>query len=294
MQVYRHSGRCGLWGVPAASVAGVAAALVLGVVYAYGTNWIPFIYLNFLLTLGFGFAVGAAVVWGAKAGKIRNMPVATMVGGTVGVLAVYFAWVFDPMARVDVIGRPMWDVQFLWAYMKFGYANGFWAMGHNGDPVKGLMLASVWAGEATMIIGAAALTVRGLLGTQPFCEETNQWTTTAKNVARLSLVGDENVEAKLQRLLEGDVDALGEFYRAGEGDPAVLQLDLATCRDCPTCNYLTIRSVRSVVNKKGEVSKQEQELLVNLQVAPEDVAKIHAAGVDRPVEPAAAEPAPEV
>lgn len=285
MQLYQHSGRCGTWGVPAAAGAGVGAALAVGAVYAYATNWIPIIYLNFLLTIGFGIAVGAAVAWGARAGKIRNMPVTFMVVGVVGVLAVYFAWVFDPMARVNFVDRPIWDVQMLWEYMKVGYAQGFWGIGANGAPVTGWFLASVWVLEAAVIIGAVALTVRAVLGNRPFCEETNQWTTPEKGVARLSLIGDESADAKLGRLLEGDVDALGEFYRGTDADAAMLRLDLATCPDCPTCNFLTVKMVRAVVNKKGEVTKQEEPLLVNLQVATEDVEKVRSAGVDRPAEP---------
>ncbi len=293
MQFYEHSGRSGTWGVPVAAGAGSVAALVLGAAYSYGTNWIPFIYLSFLLTIGFGIAVGAAVAWGARTGKIRNMAVATMVGSVVGVLAVYFAWAFDPMARVEVVDRPIWDLPTLWAYMKLGYEEGFWSIGQHGGVVKGMFVAGVWVVEAAVIVGTVVICVRRLLGTRPFCEETNQWTTAEKGVALLSLAGDEHVDAKLSRLMEGEVDALGEFYRGTADEPAVLRLDLATCPDCPTCNYLTVTLVRLVQKKKNEVAKQEQVLLLNLQVAPEDVAQVRSAGVDRPVEPPAAEPAAE-
>ena len=293
MQFYEHSGRCGTWGVPAATGVGVVTALVLGAVYAYGTNWIPFIYLNALLTVGFGLAVGAAVAWGARVGKIRSMPIAVMVGGVVGALALYFAWVFDPMARVEVVNQPIWDLQTLWAYMKLGYDEGFWSVGQHGDEVKGILLAGVWGVEAAIIVGVAAMTVRGLLGTRPFCEACNRWATVEKGVALLSLIGDEGVEAKLNRFMEGDLDSLGQFYVGAEHEPAVLRLDLATCANCPTCNYVTATLVRLVEKKKGEVSKQEQKLLQNLELAPEDVEKVRSAGMPRPVEPEVAEGADE-
>ena len=60
--VYKHSGRSGALGVPLALVAGLAAACLLGAGYAFAVNWIPFIYINFFVTLGFGFAVGFAAV----------------------------------------------------------------------------------------------------------------------------------------------------------------------------------------------------------------------------------------
>ena len=271
------------------AAAGVAAALVLGAVYAYGTNWIPFIYLNFLLTIGFGLAVAAAVEWGARVGKMRNTAVATMVAAVVGLIAVYFAWVFDPMARVDIVDRPIWDLQVLWQYMKLGFQNGFWGIGENGPPVTGWMLVGVWATEAIVIVTVVVLVVRRMLGNRPFCEETNQWTKSEKGVALLSLVGDVDIDAKLSRLVQGELDALSEFYRGAAAEPATLRLDLATCPGCPTCNFLTAKLVRLVENKRGKTTPQEQTLWQNLQIAPEDVAKVRSAGVERPAAPPPAE-----
>lgn len=295
MQFYQHSGRCGFWGVPIAAACGILASLVLGIAYVYLVNWIPLVYVSFLATLAYGFAIGMAVVLGARVGKIRNALVATLVGGLVGLVAVYTAWVYDPVARLPGINGPVWRVETLWEYMKFGYEHGFWTIGRNGQAVTGVFLAAVWVAEAAIIVGVAGATVHACVGHLPFCEETNQWTKAEKKVAQLSLVHDEDAEAKLKRLVEGDLTALAELTRAIGDEPSLLQLDLATCPDCPTCNYLTMKIVQSVTNKKGEVSKQEVKLLEHLQVAPEDVPAIRAAGVVRAPEPPApadaAEPA---
>lgn len=285
MEFYEHSGRCGPVGVPIAAAAGILAGAVVGLAYVYIINWIPFIYVAFLATLGFGFLVGAAVAWGARLGKIRNMAVSTALGAMFGLLAVYFAWAFDPMARVEDVDHPFWQLEHIWQYMQFGYANGFWGIGQNGAAVTGPLLAGVWGIEAAMIIGICVVAVRTLLGERPFCEETNQWITTTQNVARLSLVGDDHIEEKLKRLLDGDLSSLAEFYRAGPEDPAVLQFDLATCPDCPTCNYLTVKSIQTVINKKGEATNEETKLLVNVRITPEQVATVRAAGIDRPLPP---------
>jgi hypothetical protein len=282
MEFYEHSGRCGPVGVPIAAASGIVAGAICGLAYAYIINWIPLIYVSFIATLGFGFVVGAAVAWGARIGKIRNMMVSTALGALVGLVALYCAWVFDPMARIDDVHEPFWRLEAIWAYMKLGYAVGFWGIGQNGGAVTGPFLAAVWIIEAVMVVGVCIVTVRKLLGEQPFCEETGQWTTNAPNIARLSLVDDQGIEAKLKRLLDGDLGSLAEFYRAANGDPAVLQLDLATCPDCPACNFLTVKMVQLVVNKKGETSKEENRLLVNLRIAPDDVAAVQSAGVDRP------------
>jgi hypothetical protein len=284
VQFYRHSGRGGTWGVPLATASGIVAALVLAFAYVYVINWIPFIYVAFLATAAFGFGVGAATAWGAKTGKMRNMMTATLVGGLAGLFALYFAWAFDPMVRFrQQFAAPFWDVELIWQYMKAGYADGFWSIGGNGGAVTGLFLAAVWIAEAALIVGISALAVKFLLGEQPFCEETNQWTKSEKGVARLSLVNDEQVEAKLQQLLAGDVSSLKTFYRADKSADH-LQLDVAVCDDCPTCNFLTVKAVRHVTNRKGEVTKQETKLLVNLQVTKEELATIRSAGIDWPME----------
>jgi hypothetical protein len=295
VKFYQHSGRGGTWGVPLASASGVLAALVLAIVYVYVINWIPFIYVSFLATAAFGFGVGAAAAWGAKAGKMRNMTIATVVGGLAGLIAVCFAWAFDPMARFPQhVDAPFWKTEMIWEYMKAAYDEGFWSLGRNGGAVTGPFLAAVWIAEAAMIAGISGFTVSHLLGNQPFCEETNQWTKSEKNVAHLSLVDDEQVDAKLQRLLAGEIDALNHFYRADGSESALLQLDVATCAECPTCKFLSVQMVQHVVNKKGEVTKKETKLLVNLQVTPADLDTIRSAGIDRPVEPPETEPADEV
>ena len=282
MEFYEHSGRCGPVGVPFAAAAGVLAGAVVGLVYVHVLAWIPFIYVSFLATAGFGFAVGAAVAWGARMGKIRNMAVSTALGALIGLTAIYFAWAFDAMARFNEVDQPLWSVAQITEYAKLGYENGFWGIGQNGGPVTGPFLAAVWLIEAAMIVGLSVIAVRIFLGERPFCEETGQWTKSQANAARLSLVDDDLVEGKLKRLLEGDLGSLPEFYRANPGDAVILQLDLATCDDCPQCNYLTIKSVQAVVNKKGEVTNQETKLLTNLRITPEQVEIVRTAGVDRP------------
>lgn len=267
-----------------AALWGICVALLLGWVYAYTLNWIPLIYASVLATILYGLAVGAAVAFGAKQGKMRNPLIATMVGGLVGLLAVYFAWVYDPMARFGEFEHPIWDLETLWAYLQLGYQQGFWSIGDNGAPVTGVFLAAVWVAEAAIIIICSAIVVRAWLGDLPFCEETAQWMTREKKVALLSLTDDDQAEAKLKRLLEGDLTVLGQLYRATGDEPARLQLDLATCPECPTCRFLTVKLVQSVVNKKGEVSTQESNLLVNLLITEEEEASVRSAGIDRPME----------
>src|SRR5215472_15573104 len=89
---YSHSGKFGVQGPIAAVAIGAIAAFPLGLAYSYLINWIPFIYLNFFITLGYGFLFGFITRQLLKFGKVRNNLVALLSSGAVGLLAWYGSW----------------------------------------------------------------------------------------------------------------------------------------------------------------------------------------------------------
>ena len=92
MQTYSHSGAVPIGGAIATMFVATAMAIVGGILYAYAFHWIPFVYINFLITLAYGIAIGAAVSIMAKRGKIRNnlfLQVAAVVAALIG---LYFYW----------------------------------------------------------------------------------------------------------------------------------------------------------------------------------------------------------
>jgi hypothetical protein len=58
LETYRHSGKFNPPGLILPAIAAAVVGLPLGMAYAYVVRWIPFIYLNLLITLGYGFAFG--------------------------------------------------------------------------------------------------------------------------------------------------------------------------------------------------------------------------------------------
>ena len=96
-------------------------------------------------------------------------------------------------------------------------------------------------------------------------------------------------EGKFQQLLDGDIRAVNEFFST-DVNANHLQLDVATCEECPTCKFLTVRMIEFETNKKGEIVKKETKLLGNLQISEEELTIVRAGGTIRP-EPAPTEPA---
>src|SRR5512146_3526374 len=95
---YSHSGKFEILGLVYMLVFGAAGALVLGLIYAYATDYIPLVYLNMLLVIGYGCGVGACVHFGAKFGKVRNGKLLLLGGFAAGLMAEYTNWVWWVLA----------------------------------------------------------------------------------------------------------------------------------------------------------------------------------------------------
>src|SRR4051794_39520539 len=89
---YKPSGKFTFSGVALGLAGGFINGLILALVYAYLISYIPFVYLNFFLTIGYGlllgFIVGSVMRWG----KVRNSWVGAMVALVVVVISLYFSW----------------------------------------------------------------------------------------------------------------------------------------------------------------------------------------------------------
>ena len=273
MQTYKHSGRVPVAGLLWSLMVGGATAALLGVVYAYATNYIPLVYINFLLTIGYGAAIGGAVGAGARMGRVRNLPVVVSGGVLMGLVGLYVAWAFDPMARFGF--SPVFDPLALYAYVQVFYENGFWGM--SGDnTVSGIFLGVVWAAEAGTILFLAGKIPAGVLAEKPFCENCIQWGTTEGAVQRLSVTPEQ--QGSLNRLLTGDLQALAQFDRTPGDQGPYLTLDLTTCSSCAESNFLTVSLVTPTTDREGKPTSVVQPLLQNLVVHESEIELIRNAG----------------
>lgn len=160
--------------------------LVGGAIYTYGITYIPLVYINFLLTAGYGLALGLAVGSAAKAGKLRNNFVLTSLVFIFGLLGIYVAWGVAPLARVGTeVGLNGFHPLLMLGYMQLLYENGSWGMG-DGEPVKGVFLAAIWLLEAAVILGVAVTTARRMTVKLPFCDQCDQWTTVEEGVVHFA------------------------------------------------------------------------------------------------------------
>jgi hypothetical protein len=274
MQTYSHGGAVPVSGAIATVLAGSATAVIGGIVYAYALRWIPFVYVNFILTMIFGGAMGYVVCAQAQRGKIRNNTFLGVTAILVGLLGMYVYWAAYLWALAGIGNVGLWA---FWPPVLVGFGQhlfekGSW--GFKGDTVTGWILVGVWLIEAGTVLW---FTVSAALSEsrRPFCESCHEWTEIEPGVARLVSTGDE---PGWQQVLAGDLPSLAEFPPATPDVRQFVRLDAARCPKCEQSRFLTVSAVQVTIDKKGNAKEQERRLISNAVLRPGQFAVVEACG----------------
>jgi hypothetical protein len=166
---------------------------ILGLGYAYLLWYIPIIYINFFVTLGYAFLVGLTLnVLVIKKGKVRNPILASVIGVLGGVVALYFHWASwldlvinagetygDSHIGITVSNVKLFQIYELAIQPNFVLdlinevnITGTW--GIRGATVSGLFLWVIWIIEALGIVVIASFLTYGQ-SIKPFCEFSDNW-----------------------------------------------------------------------------------------------------------------------
>lgn len=263
---YSHSGKIPLVGLITLPAVGTITAAVLGVIYSYAIVYIPFVYLNFFITVGFGLIVGGVVALCAKGTKVRNQSFTLITTFAVMALGYYVAWGADVLARfgMDALPSPIvaWYPKVLTSYIAVFYEEGFWSL--KGDMnVSGVFLASVWLIEAGVMAFSAWAAASSLLRESTYCETCDEWSQHRTDLARYS-IGDE---AALARRLEArDLEALSSRPGVFESSPVYLMLNAHVCSTCDEHCYITVQKVTIKIDDKGEAKTETKAIVDRLGV----------------------------
>jgi len=274
MQTYSHGGAVPAGGAIATVVAGSATAAIGGIIYAYAFRWIPIVYVNFIITLVFGGAMGYVVCAQAQRGKIRNNTFVCVTAFLVGLLGLYVYWAAYLWALAGIRNVGLWA---FWPPVLVGFGQhlfekGSWGL--KGDTVTGWILVGVWVIEAGTVLWFAVSTALGE-SRRPFCESCHEWTEIEPGVARLVATGDEPA---WQQVLAGDLPSLAEFPAASPGVQQFVRLDAARCPKCEHSRFLTVSAVQVTIDKKGNAKETERRLISNAVLRPGQFAVVEACG----------------
>lgn len=272
-EFYQHTGAMPLGGMLLMLALGGVTAIVLGVVYAYAVNYIPFVYILFLLPVGFGAGLGAVVGLLARAGHVRNNGATALTAFVCGLLGLYVAWAFDWFARFpeDPDAFLLFDPNALFAYMGVFYEEGFWGLTDN-TMISGPFLAAFWVAELLAICLIAVGVGASMNAGRVYCEMCRRWISAQQDAYRIAIDEIENDE--LAKCLNEDIRLLAQLKRANAGDEAYIQLDLASCSGCENSHYVSAQVVAHVQNNDGKTEKKTEQILGNRQILKEDVSFI--------------------
>jgi hypothetical protein len=279
---YQHSGAIGssLLLVP---LTGILASLILGVVYAYATHYNPLAWLAVIFVFVYGAAVGVVVASTIKASKCRNAKVASVLAVLVGLFALYGAWsafLFVFMNRNGVLpwtAFPRFFVSplFQWDILLMVNQNG-WFEVFGGTP-KGIVLWSMWAVEALIIVALIGLIGAGAIVDEVFCERCRVW---ASDDTSVYLSAPDQME-DLQRLSEGQLTVLESLDTVPADEYPRIQVDTKICANCEELCACKIKAVMEKVDKEGNRTESANDLTGFLLLHPHDYAELLALN-DRP------------
>ena len=266
VRFYSHSGKAPILGLVLIGIAGFVITPVLGVIYGYLLYYIPFIYLNFLIVLGYVYAISFVLVKAATYGKVRNTIMLALAGFGFGLLAEYIGWVSWLAA---ILGSPINLIGFFFpleviAFIMEIARQGAWTI-FDFTPT-GPLLYLVWLGEAITVIGGITYITYSSLKNTPFCEESDAW------AERRSVLGTfaplaNNAQFK-STISRGGFSAFNELKPLQPGNNRFTTLELFECDRCKNFFVLNVDDVEIKTNNKGEQKTNITSVVSNLIVTP--------------------------
>lgn len=255
LEAYRHSGKFNLSAVGLCLGAAAALAFPLGLGYAYLLNWIPFIYINMLATLAYGYAFGLLATKILKAGQVRNPSLAALCGLGAGLLALYFEW----SGHIHVLYEDapwFFGPDQIMRGLAYLYENGSWGM-HSGESVTGIPLALVWVAEAGLIVGLSTWLPYAFVRDTPFCEKTRCWLDEDKKIDTLETITDA---AQLAALKSGDIMPIVSAKPKADNAAVYTRLLLKRSPKCNVFCTLRVQDITLTIDKKGNVTEKAVDL----------------------------------
>ena len=270
-ETYQPSGKAGRGYVPLALAIGLIAAVVGGFVYQKLIGLIPFIYINFLLTIGLAALLAAALGFAIKRGKCRHVTaaavLAVLIGATADAASFYTAyreWIADLTEELEkgiqngtippVQGETPESIANQatfgdWIDMRVETG---WGLGRTGKGVKitGIFVWLLWLAELGTLCGVPLVTA--MAGARsPFCEPCVRWTDTHEigTISHLTAVD-------IDRVRDAGVEGLLSL-QPSNGD-RTLEFSVHACPACTTTRFVQV----DLEGPDDEESDVEDETLI--------------------------------
>lgn len=265
---YRPSGKVSLLTLP--SVAVVATLVFpLDWLYAWLTWEIPFVYINFLITFGFGLILGVATMTALDKGHCRNRTAACLGGMLIGLAGWYSQW--GAWLHMVLAGRgniPGWLTLCthpgqLWSLLAYVNEVGVWSLRRSSENATGAWLDLFWGIECFILLGCPVLGA-WLQAGAPYSETHRRWF--AKETLTTRFAAVEDIPAFVSRL-ELDprqaAEALGELASQPCDADRFARVDFHVCPG-EEIAYLSLDNV-TWSTRNGKRKEQRETVLSYLR-----------------------------
>lgn len=240
----------------------IIAGPIIGAVYALAIFYCPFIYINFLLTLGAGYAIGFIISKAVSIGKMRNPMWAAILGVIGGFFVLYTHWVVWIFAASEyeflvIFPQDLWEV-----IVAFG-ASGIWEI--FGVTPSGFLLYSIWLIESLMIIITALLMTLNQAN-QLFCEVCYRWVKGEEQSSRrLSFGNDEQfINSTIEAAKSGDVLQLNQLEEEAYEINHYLKLETSSCKTCKRINFMSLSNTTVTFDNEGNPKVESDPIIENM------------------------------
>ncbi len=248
----------------------IAIGLIGGLIYAYASWYNPFVYIQIIITGGFGLLIGFTMDWGFKWGKVRGFMNQKLLALLAALIAFYCAWaIWEALVlEQSPFSLLLHPVQ-VWKTSRIFNMLGLWSIA--GDtPVTGILLYVFWALEAAIIIGVAFFKADE---SRPFSVAGNNWAKETKLFSRLPMADPTAFKKALE---EKNYDALLALER---GDEATNHTKLIMY-DCEGSDdyFLHAQLVVFEPNDDGKMEAKPYDVTKFIRLEPEIAQQLLAAG----------------
>ncbi|GJH40494.1 hypothetical protein RCZ04_10440 [Capnocytophaga sp. HP1101] len=238
----------------------------------------PIVYLNFLVTIGFGFAIAITVTHLViRLGKVRNYGLAILFAFIASLVAYYLQWVVWADLAINTsevygnkqIGVAVSNVQLEQLFYLLGHPSdlfgliglineeGTWAI--KGNVVSGIFLTIIWIIEFLVIVIMSIVASVGR-AKEPFSELTNQWFEEEELPAFLYI---ENVGDFKQQAEEGNWEQLSATIQRGDKGTNHSVFTLYTSANE---YYLSVSNATAKKSKKDKVEFDTEDFIKYLSI----------------------------
>ncbi|MBU1221480.1 hypothetical protein KKF34_17235 [Myxococcota bacterium] len=267
---YKLSGTFSIKGPLFGAALGLVSLFPLSLAYAYLVRYIPFIYLNFMISLGFVALVAYIYFVGENYGKNRNKYTALVGALVMGLVTLYVSWVAflfvlkHNLNYFELLTNPKMVINIIDNLVTTGWFS------IKGGRVSGMLYAIFLGIEALLYITMFIVMWFGSFADNVYCEDCQKWVD-RKNLPYF--YNPEYANEITTRMLAGDESWIDWLQLVDE--PHWLALNVATCKKCKNFHVLNLKEVRMTI-VDGENREDENQVLENLIISSQTLEKIHA------------------